>query len=170
MTSKIPRRSPVSAVLLRADNDRSGNPRRVFLITCPRGMVEVIEEGYNGDGILRHRWPWFDHRACDRLGLETAYYVSVDTTPGEIRRLERWEEHERAATGDDRNAYTAHLRDAADRQHARSAAWDAADDLRRGEVHVHRHDPHRSAKLRALRAVPGATSTDHGHVITFRTV
>ena len=167
---KLPRVSPVSAVLLRADNDRNGNPRRVFAVLCPRGIVEVLEEGYHGDALLRARWPWFDHRACADHGLVPAYYVNVDTTPGEVRRLERLEESIRADVASDPDAWhetIRTLRAAADRQHGRSAAEEAVREVSYREVHVHRHDPHRRHKLRALRAT-GAAETDHGHVITFR--
>lgn len=167
MPTDYPRVSPVSAVLLRANNDRNGNPRRVFAVINHRGHVETLEEGYHGDALLRARWPWFDHRECDARGLVPAYYVSVDTTPAEVARLIRRHEYEREQRPEHHNPYTVDMLAAADRRERRHAATSAVAELARHEVHVHRHDVHRSAKLRALRRVAGVHEADHGHVATF---
>lgn len=62
------------AIHLNAGNDSNGNPRRVFVVLDRSGVVDVINEGYNGDAELRKR-----HRISSS--------ATFDTTPSEYREL-----------------------------------------------------------------------------------
>lgn len=113
----LPKRSPVTITHLCALNDSNGNPRRVFVVRDIRhGFVEAIDEGYEGESAAAGRYPWFSHRAVERLGLERAYIVRYDTTPAEYRaQLKR--------AGDEGTERTLAL---ADRYARRFDAWGSA--------------------------------------------
>jgi hypothetical protein len=84
---RLPRRSPVLVLHVRADNDRNGNPRRCFVVLTPAGrLVSVIDEGYGGESVVHAAFPWFAHTVARRLGLETCYAVPIYATPAEYRR------------------------------------------------------------------------------------
>ncbi len=45
-------------IRMNAGNDTNGNPRRVFVVFNPRGtIVETIDEGYEGDHVVRTKYP-----------------------------------------------------------------------------------------------------------------
>lgn len=62
------------AIRLNAGNDMNGNPRRVFVVLDKHGILDIIDEGYNGDSELRKR-----HRISASDDFET--------TPAEYRQL-----------------------------------------------------------------------------------
>lgn len=67
------------AIKVNAGHDVNGNPRRGWMITsCRKGsMVDFVDEGYHGNGILRRQYP----HATE--GPELA------VTPGEYRNLKK---------------------------------------------------------------------------------
>lgn len=103
MSSLIPKRSPVTVLHCRADNDVNGNPRRCFVVFDHMGRhVETLDEGYNGEGILHVRYPWTSWHALHRYGFAepaqyTVYPTSIDVSPSEYKRMLRREPDERCA-------------------------------------------------------------------------
>lgn len=88
----LPKRSPVSVLHVCAPNDVNGNPRRCYVVTShEHGFVETIDEGYEGEAALYSRYPWFHHRAAERLGLKPAYAHRVDVSASEYKREMRRE-------------------------------------------------------------------------------
>lgn len=62
---------------LRADNDRNGNPRRLFLIlTHDGGVADIIDEGYMGKGAM-NAYPWHDMTELPSIDITTAEYRSM---------------------------------------------------------------------------------------------
>lgn len=112
----IPRTCPVTITHLCADNDTNGNPRRCFIIVDHAGrLVEVLDEGYHGEGELHARYPWTSWHALSRYGFDepahhTVYPMRIDSTPGEYRRMLRREP----------DARTEHIRAMAARNQRRS--------------------------------------------------
>jgi 3-dehydroquinate dehydratase len=91
----LPKRSPVTALHLCADNDVNGNPRRVFVVMNHEGrFVEAIDEGYEGDGALYKRWPWFHSSVALRHDIKPAYTQRLDVEVSEYRRQLRRESYE----------------------------------------------------------------------------
>lgn len=85
---RLSKRAPVTVLHLCADNDRNGDPRRCFAVLerATGYHVETIDEGYEGEGALYKRYPWFHHSVAHRHGLTPAYATRVNTTPAEYRR------------------------------------------------------------------------------------
>jgi hypothetical protein len=104
----LPKRCPVTVTHLCANNDVNGNPRRVYVVTDHEGaFVEALDEGYEGEAAVYNRWPYFQHRAAERLGVERRYVQRYDVEPAEYRRQlrrEPWEGTERLRRMGDRYA------------------------------------------------------------------
>lgn len=47
----------MECIHLRAPNDRSGNPRRIYLVVHMNEVWHAIDEGYKGIGALREVYP-----------------------------------------------------------------------------------------------------------------
>lgn len=61
---------------IRTDNDRNGNPRRLYLVVAEDGSVVAYNEGYYG------------HQAVPAAYRRDAVPLpSIDVTPSEYRRL-----------------------------------------------------------------------------------
>jgi hypothetical protein len=83
----LPKRPPVTITHLCAPSDVNGNPRRVFVVQDVRnGFVEAVDEGYEGETAVTKRYPWFNHQAAERMGVERAYITRVDVPSAEYRR------------------------------------------------------------------------------------
>ena len=41
------------AIHVKAENDRNGNPRRLFLVCGEHGPIVAVDEGYSGEGAIR---------------------------------------------------------------------------------------------------------------------
>lgn len=63
------------AIRLNAGNDVNGNPRRVFVVLDPMvGVIDAIDEGYEGEAELRKRY-------------RISSTADLDTTPRQYREL-----------------------------------------------------------------------------------
>jgi len=99
----IPARCPVTVTHLCADNDVNGNPRRCFIVIDRAGrLVEVLDEGYVGEGELHARYPWTSWHALHAYGFEspadhTVYPTRINSTPSEYKRMLRRDPDERTA-------------------------------------------------------------------------
>lgn len=96
---RIPKHSPVSATIIRTDNDPSGNGRMLVLVEDHRGrVVEVLDPGagVDGEALLFARWPYFSSYGMRRFGLDDrgsaqAWPTTIRVAPGEYRRLRGFE-------------------------------------------------------------------------------
>ena len=76
--------SSVTVVRLDAGNDANGNPRRLFLIMNPGGIVAAVDEGYSGSSALVRA---FGKDTGDKLVRKYDLGGTINTTPGEYRSL-----------------------------------------------------------------------------------
>lgn len=130
----LPKTCPVVILHLKATNDYNGNPRRCFAVLTTAGrLVEVHDEGYNGDQDVKRRWPWLDHNARDGLKLFGASMVSVEITPREYREWIKAGKN-RDAYCDDELSELTHLRKLGDRCAQYRAVADALSEIRRQRV------------------------------------
>ena len=58
-----------------APNDVNGNPRRLFVVLDEEGVQWIIDEGYAGDGGLKH---W-----AEQTGHRIGYPVRINVTASE---------------------------------------------------------------------------------------
>lgn len=81
---RLPKVSPVLAL-----NLRSTVGKLYAVLDLAGQLVDVIGDHMttnDPEGELHARFPWFDHNAARRLGITTAYAVSVDVPASEARR------------------------------------------------------------------------------------
>lgn len=70
------------AIHIKADNDRNGNPRRLFLMCSQHGPVVAVNEGYEGEGAMDQAF--IDGRTTvGRLPVVS----TINVTPTEYKRI-----------------------------------------------------------------------------------
>lgn len=70
------------AIHIKADNDRNGNPRRLFLMCSQHGPVVAVDEGYSGEGAMEQAFA--DGRtSVGRLPVVADIHVQ----PAEYKRI-----------------------------------------------------------------------------------
>jgi hypothetical protein len=62
------------AIHLVAHNDLNGNPRRVFVVLNGDGLLEAIDEGYDGMNALYNRHPEMRRKIVVSFHITTAEY------------------------------------------------------------------------------------------------
>ncbi len=69
----------VSIVHLNAGHDVNGNPRRLYVLLTPKGVVGAADEGYMGESVLD----------AFGKGLSRQIVLGLAITPGEYRSLKK---------------------------------------------------------------------------------